>query len=54
VRAALSGASFTSPQQLRQAVDDFIDGYNEDGVPFHWTKSTVRQVQPKHSDSGFT
>jgi transposase len=49
VRAALSGVSFTSPQQLRQAVDDFIDGYNEDAVPFHWTKSTVRQVQPKHS-----
>ncbi len=49
VRAALSGASFISPQQLRLAIDDFIAGYNEDAVPFHWTKATVRQVQPKHS-----
>ena len=49
VRGALSGASFISPQQLRQAIDDFINSYNEDAVPFHWTKATVRQVQPKHS-----
>ena len=49
VRGALSGASFVSPQQLRQAIDDFINSYNEDAVPFHWTKATVRQVQPKHS-----
>src|SRR5712671_6510275 len=49
VRAALSGASFTSPQELRQAIDDFITSYNADAVPFHWTKATVHQVQPKHS-----
>src|SRR6266496_1550628 len=48
VRAALSGASFTTPQQLRQAIDDFIASYNEDAVAFHWTKATVHQVQPKH------
>jgi transposase len=49
VRGALAGASFTSPQQLRQAIDDFIRSYNEDAVPFHWTKATVHQVQPQHS-----
>ena len=49
VRRALSGASFTSPQQLRQAIDDFISSYNQTAVPFHWTKATVHQVQPKHS-----
>jgi transposase len=49
VRAALSGASFTSPQELRQAIDDFITSYNADAVPFHWTQATVHQVQPKHS-----
>ena len=49
VRGALSGASFTSPQQLRQAIDDFIANYNQDALPFHWTKATVSQVQLKYS-----
>jgi transposase len=49
VRGALSGASFISPQQLRQAINDFIAGYNQDAVAFHWTKATVHQVQPKHT-----
>jgi transposase len=48
-RGALRGASFVSPKQLRQAIDDFIASYNEDAVPFHWTKANVHQVRPKHS-----
>lgn len=31
---ALSGVSFTSPKQLRQAVDKFVAAYNETAVPF--------------------
>ena len=34
VRAALRGASFTSPQQLREAIDKFIQNYNQNAVPF--------------------
>lgn len=46
-RRALRGASFTSPAQLRQAIDDFIHAYNQDAVPFQWTKPAVRSVHPK-------
>jgi len=42
-RAALKGASFTSPQQLREAIDAFIAAYNEKTVPFRWTKVEVHQ-----------
>jgi len=41
-RSALRGASFTSPQQLRQAIDDFVRAYNQDATPFEWTKTVVR------------
>ena len=40
-RRALKGASFTSPQQLRQAMDRFIEVYNETAIPFEWTKTTI-------------
>ena len=40
-RRALQGASFTSPRQVRQAIDRFIEAYNQDAHPFEWTKSTV-------------
>jgi len=43
-RSALKGASFTSPKQLRQAIDDFIDVYNETAAPFEWRKT---EVHPK-------
>ena len=41
-RSAIKGASFTSPQQVREAIDAFADAYNEDATPFEWTKTTVR------------
>lgn len=51
-RAALAGASFTSPAQLRQAIDDFIAVYNPKAHPFAWTKVKVHQKTPasKYAD----
>lgn len=46
-RSALKGASFTSPKELRQAIDDFIQHWLEHGTPFEWTKAEVRPVTPK-------
>jgi len=43
-RNALKGASFTSLQQVRKAIDDFVEVYNENAAPFEWTK---REVYPK-------
>jgi transposase len=44
---SLSGASFTSVEQLREHIDAFIDTYNEDAEPFAWTKSEVHQRRVK-------
>lgn len=46
-RTALHGASFTSPRELRSAIDRFIKHWDENGVPFQWTKTEVRPVTPK-------
>ena len=48
-RRALRGASFTSPQQVREAIDRFIATYNQNAVPFEWTKRDVRNVHPHPS-----
>jgi transposase len=48
-RRALRGVSFTSPQQVRQAIDRFIVAYNDKAVPFEWTKRDVRNVHPSPS-----
>lgn len=45
-RAALSGASFTSPAQVREAIDAFIKRYNPEAVPFEWKKQIVHSVHP--------
>ena len=44
---ALQGVSFTSPMQLREAIDKFIKVYNEKASPFEWTKAVVRPTAPK-------
>jgi transposase len=44
---SLTGASFTSVEQLRQHIDAFIESYNEDAEPFAWTKSKVHQRRVK-------
>lgn len=46
-RQALRGASFTSPRQLRQAIDDFVAVYNEQAAPFEWKKAVVFSSAPK-------
>ena len=46
-RQALQGASFTSPAQLRQAIDDFVEVYNEKAAPFEWKKAVVFSSSPK-------
>jgi transposase len=43
-RLALKPASFTSPQQVRNAIDLFLAAHNKDAAPFEWRK---RQVYPK-------
>src|SRR6266481_2607145 len=40
---SLSGASFTSLQQLQQHIDAYITAYNQQAEPFVWTKKKVRQ-----------
>jgi transposase len=47
-RQALRGASFTSVQQLQEAIDVFIAVYNPQAVAFEWTKCDVRSVEPEH------
>jgi transposase len=51
-RQALRGASFTSPRQLRQAIDDFVTVYNQKAAPFEWKKAVVFPSCPllKYSD----
>jgi transposase len=44
-RSALKGANFTSPQQVREAIDKFIQVYNPQAEPFQWRK---RYVYPKY------
>jgi len=46
-RQALRGASFTSPAQLRQAIDDFVKVHNEKAAPFEWKKAVVFPSAPK-------
>jgi hypothetical protein len=46
-RRALKGASFTSPQQVRNAIDCFVKAYNDKAAPFEWKKKKVYPVHPK-------
>jgi transposase len=48
-RDALKGASFTSPAQLRTAIDRYIKAHNANAKPFRWTKPTVKPSAPKSS-----
>jgi transposase len=44
---SLSGASFNSVAQLTKHIDDFIAAYNNNAVPFAWTKAKVHQRRVK-------
>jgi transposase len=48
-RMALNGGSFTSPRQLRDAIDAFIEAYNETAAPFERTKRHVEPTPLPHS-----
>ena len=50
-RSTLAGANFTSVHKLRQAIDAFIERYNQHATPFQWRKTEVR---PKHLVSRIT
>ncbi len=48
-RRALQGASFTSPYEVRAAIDRFLEAHNENAAPFEWTKASVRQRSLSYS-----
>ena len=43
----LRGASFNSARQLREAIDAFVEVYNEKAIPFEWTKAVVHPTGPR-------
>ncbi len=46
-RKALRGASFTSPQEVRQAIDNFAIAHNQKAAPFEWKKAAVHPSAPR-------
>ncbi len=47
-RRALAGASFTSPREVREAIDAFVKVYNPQATPFEWTKAVVHPTRPSY------
>lgn len=48
-RKTLSGASFTSTEQLVQAIEAFVERHNETAHPFVWRKREVRGAQLRNT-----
>ena len=48
-RKALRGASFSSIEKLKQAIEDFVDVYHENAKPFVWKKREVKGSQPRNT-----
>lgn len=46
-RKALRDGSFTSPEELRQRIEDYINRYNPQCKPFKWRKREVKGAQLK-------
>jgi len=46
-RQALRGASFTSPQDVREAINKFVAAYNQKAAPFEWKKTVVHSSAPR-------
>jgi len=40
-KRALRGASFTSPAQVRKAINTFVEVHNETAAPFEWKSSNI-------------
>ena len=45
--------SFTSPKEVRQAIDAFVTVYSENARPFEWRNAEARQTTPlqKYADA---
>jgi transposase len=52
-RKALRGANFTSPWQVRKAIDEFAEVHNETAAPFEWKATRVFQSPLKNNYSDF-
>jgi transposase len=50
-RRILKGASFASPQQIRNTIDRFIAAYNRQAAPFEWRKKEVPESSENSQDS---
>jgi hypothetical protein len=48
-RKALSGASFKNKDQLRDAIEAFINRHNEHAKPFRWRKRDVKGAQLRNT-----
>ena len=48
-RSALQGSSFTSVRMLVQAIEAFIESWNQKAAPFEWTKHEVHQQDLQRS-----
>ena len=48
-RKALRGASFSSTEQLAQAINDFVAAYNDKAAPFVWRKREVKGSQLRNT-----
>lgn len=48
-RKALRGASFSSTEQLAQAINDFVAAYNDHAAPFVWRKREVKGSQLRNT-----
>jgi len=46
-RRVLRNGSFTSPRQVREAINRFLEAYNQDAAPFEWTKQVVHPAPLK-------
>jgi transposase len=48
-RKALRGAGFTSKDQLRNAIEDFVHRHHQHPKPFHWRKREVKGSQLRNT-----
>jgi transposase len=48
-KRALRGASFTSPVQVRKAINDFVEVHNETAAPFEWKAAVVHPGSLKYN-----
>ena len=46
-RRVLRNGSFTSPKQVREAINRFLEAYNQAAAPFEWTKQVVHPTPLK-------